>query len=182
MGVEKWGVINKQGKEIAPFIFTNEPSKFVNGYSIIQNAKSLYGYLNAKGNITIEPKYLFASSFNNNKAIVIEGTDWLNAIIKVIDTVDNTMKKIGKNFEYEFVDFIGKQRPFFENDILVCKKEKEYSKAYGGLDSSGKEVIPFIYKYLEPFSCGRAYAETEDKKGFIDTKGNWIIILTKPQY
>ncbi len=182
LGVEKWGVINKQGKEIAPFIFTNEPSKFVNGYSIIQNAMNLYGYLHAKGNIIIEPKYFFASSFNNNKAIVIEGSDWLNAIIKVIDTAGNTIKKIGKNYEYEFVDFMGRERPFFENDILICKKGKEDSKAYGGLDSSGKEAIPFIYEHLEPFSCGRAYAETEDKKGFIDTKGNWIIILTKPQF
>lgn len=53
---------------------------------------------------------------------------------------------------------------------------------YGAIDITGNLKISFQYIRLENFSNNRPYAETESKKGFIDTNGNWAFEIKAEKY
>jgi hypothetical protein len=46
---------------------------------------------------------------------------------------------------------------------------------YGFIDCEGKEVIPFIYDYVQPFFGGLAEVNRNYKLGFIDKTGKEVI-------
>ncbi len=49
-------------------------------------------------------------------------------------------------------------------------------KCWGYIDKDSNVVIPFIYKFLNPFdSEGMAFGQIGDKQGFINTKGETVI-------
>ncbi len=177
-GVEKWGVIDNTGKEITDFIYSNEPSAFYNGLSIIKNTDGKYGYLDRNGRVVIEPKYLFASSFTDGQAIVKEGENVNECLIKIIDSTGKFVKVIGANDELDFTDDIGIVNAIFFNDLIVCKNAQH---KYGAIDKNGKIVIAFEFNYLEPFSCNRAFAKTDNKIGCINKKGNWVFEIVKSE-
>ena len=189
-GSEKWGVIDKAGNLISDLIFTNEPTYFQNNVSVIKDNKNKYGYMNSKGKIFIEPKYVFASSFENGQAIVVEGeNEYSSNSINIIDTSGKIVQTISKskmdsdapfkfirderNTNYNFINI-------FRDGLLTCRNTE--NNFYGAIDINGKTIVPFRFKILEPFSCGRAYVETDTQKGFIDKKGDWVFIFTKASY
>jgi WG containing repeat len=186
-GDDKWGVIDKTGKEITALTYSNQPSDFLDGMSIITNSKNLYGYMDLNGNIALEPKYAFASSFSNNQAVVKEGEYSFKCTIKVIDKTGKTVKELGINDDYIFPKFSILPEPSFANGLLICQSTKPYNEGkfignYGALDNNGNEIIPFKFDMIEQFSCNRAFAKQGEKQGFIDTKGNWIIEIINPEY
>lgn len=77
----KWGFINKKGDLIVDFrndIAITKKAKYPEFSNdrclIIKEKKDIkyYGYINSKGETVIEPKFLNATNFKNNKAIALE--------------------------------------------------------------------------------------------------------------
>jgi hypothetical protein len=51
------------------------------------------------------------------------------------------------------------------------------NRLHGFVDSTGKEVVPLIYKDATGFSEGWAYVLDKDKRGYIDKKGEFVLGL-----
>ncbi len=118
------------------------------------------GYMNAGGKMVINPVYSYAGEFENGFAVVRQEKD---------------------NQEQEgIIDKTGKTVfPFMNADLQVCadgtiiaSKNTATSGAepvvrYGCYGSDGKQILPFDYEFLSPFTNGKAFAQ----KG-----GAWCII------
>lgn len=93
-GKLKWGFLNDKGEEVIEFIYTAEPSDFSNNKAVVKNTKGLFGYVDSSNKIVLEPNYIEAYSFVNDKALV------------KIHNVKVENKK--KNFGYRLIDSNGK--------------------------------------------------------------------------
>ena len=66
-------------------------------------------------------------------------------------------------------------QPASTGDDGILIRAKKNGK-YGFVDKTGKEVIPFVYNYAEPFSDGLARVTNNQwKDGFIDKTGKLVI-------
>ena len=128
----------------------------------------LYGYLDKTGAVKISPKYKYAYSFYNNKALV--------------QTQDN---------KYELIDTDGKVLTTFPYTNMGSLANEDYftftdnsSKKIGYVDSSGKIIIDAKFQsageFIDGFAIvGENYENNELKYGLVNNKGEYVI---KPQY
>ncbi|NDW09331.1 WG repeat-containing protein [Dysgonomonas sp. 520] len=63
------------------------------------------------------------------------------------------------------------EKESFNKKLFVIDSNEKY----GFIDKTGKEVIPCIYDFAQPFSEGMAIVKRDDKYGFINTKGRGVI-------
>jgi len=67
----------------------------------------------------------------------------------------------------------------FSEGLFVASRKPigtaKYVDLMGYVDAEGRTIIPFQYKWAEPFHQGRARANVEAGIGIIDTVGKWII-------
>ncbi|HEX8333590.1 MAG TPA: WG repeat-containing protein, partial [Segetibacter sp.] len=128
-----------------------------------RNAKGLWGYKDAAGNIVVKPKYQFeAHEFSNGVAIV------LNSGLKgygVIDSKGNEVVPPQYNVAYDFVNGLSK----------VCVGGRDIygtGGKWGFIDTKGNVVIPIRYKTINGEFEGDSYARA--------TMGDeWGIIIDK---
>jgi len=118
-GVEKWGFINKKGEVIIDFIFSEIPTEFNNNLSRVKTKDKLYGYIDINGIVVIKPKYIFASGFYNDNALVKKDKTWL--IINSKDEILHEFKKFA-TIAIGFLDHSSKQieiiKTIVENQIF----------------------------------------------------------------
>lgn len=69
-GKYKWGFLNGEGKEAIDFIYTSEPSDFSENKAVVENTNKLFGYIDTKNKIVLEPQFIEAYKFINGKAVV----------------------------------------------------------------------------------------------------------------
>jgi len=133
-----------------------KPFKFDNGK---------YGYKDEKGNIVVRPIYSEASAFSEGLAAV-------------------SLEK-GGIVRWGFIDGKGKVViPFkwggnagdFHDGLAVVTEGFYLDKPtlWGAIDKTGKLVIPLAYTYLSDFKNGKADAELNGKKFFIDKTGKEV--------
>ena len=172
----KWGAIDKTGKTVVDFIYTNKPSNFKNGLSRIKTNKGKYGFINKNGNLIISAEYDWASEFYNGFALVGNYTTSNN--IALPSYLINTSGITINNFsQYYFISVLFPENPQICDGLIKCKNDKNL---YGAIDITGTVKVPFKFVRLENFSNNRAYGETDDKKGFINTNGTWAFEI-KPE-
>jgi len=70
----------------------------------------------------------------------------------------------------------------FETQTTWDNSDSSYYEAvidstvrYGLIDLDGHELLPMVYRVLEPLVPGRLYAEDARRWGVIDEQGNWIV-------
>lgn len=152
----KYGFINKSGKEVIPLIYDNVAFNITEGLISVKQ-KNKCGFINRNNEIIIPFEYDEAYPFFDGIAFVkkenLYGGIDMNNKIKVKFSVE----------ENEF--------PFYSNNLSMFKKEGKY----GYINKKGKIVIPAIYDYAYPFVKGMAYVELNGKSGFINKKGKEII-------
>jgi len=114
------------------------------------------GYLNAKGEVVIQPQFQVASAFSEGLACVCKG-----GLFGYIDTRGEWV--IPPRFQYanDFSDGLAGV-PLGEN-------------GWGFIDRAGKEVIPGRFAWVYGgFRHGIAEVAFDRKRGYINTKGEWV--------
>lgn len=171
-------VIDDQGFQVINeqvSILTSKPYDFIGMYregralfSIRDQDKSLYGYLNLQGREVIPAQYVSGQDFKDGKAVV-QSIDEKYALISPDGVIIQT-------FDYAHVGPLG-------DGGLLAYQEKQDSP-YGYINTKGIVVVPPQYAGALPFENNRATVNTADdyavnRYGLIDTKGNFVI---SPQY
>lgn len=170
---EKAGYINKQGKEVIPFVY-DKAFGFRNGRAWVrQNGQ--WGMIDKKGKVVLpieqkHPNYLYAKE------------------LEALDGYHEGMIAIQKDTLWGYADTTGKiviapkysrAMPFYESMAAVYEGEK-----MGFINKAGKYVIPPVYKWAqgvgewnkEPFYDNRAVAMLpEDNWVLIDKKGKRLL-------
>lgn len=167
----KWGIIDKNGKELTPAIFDKIDLGFVDiGYQLIITAKEDKSAKNYSGY-----KFgLFSTLSNNNITL-----PYYDAVGKI----SGGMISIQLNKKYGFIDSTGRlviapkydYTGDFENGTAVVN----LGKTYGIINKAGKEIVPVKYDDLENLSEGMAVVMVDGKAGYADGYGREVIT---PQY
>ncbi len=166
----KVGYIDTTGKMIIDFTY-DEGQPFSEGKAVVHYT-GYFGYIDRKGNFIVEPTYDFAHPFKENHAFVAIAEDRLRYARPRWGFIDTTGKLI-TDLKYEQI------RDFSEG-LAAVKKPGE---KWGFINYQDSLVIPAIYDRLNSFKNGLAWAEIadENKYGFINKKGEWVILLDKPK-
>jgi len=153
----------------------------------------LYGFINNKGEITIEPIYKNATEFSDGvaKGTTVEGKSYIidtnNNIILNLDSniyvkFENGLAQIRENNRYGFIDKSGNfviesrfdsvLRGFNTEGFAIVEKDNKY----GTIDKSGNFIIEPKYGGIGLYSEGGMSARnSENKMGIIDKYGNVVV-------
>lgn len=183
-GEYKWGFINKDGKLVIDYTYSNEPKPFSNGRTFVLSNDFKWGIIDKEGKLIVEPKFKQVFPYSENLAVVSEYDqkaffeEW-----KIIDVNGKVIKSYPKpKKDDERITFWSG----FQDGLAIV--HKGYGMKHCAVDKTGKEVFKPMYRKINPFNSGRAYAEYFDDKtrkityGYIDKKGNFLIINTPPQF
>ena len=189
---DKFGFIDKTGKEVIPLIYDNAYS-FSNGLAVVAlNGK--YGFIDETGREVIPFKYDGAKAFSEGLARVL--------LKNKCGYIDETGKEVvpfkydfGYNFfegfarvilnnKYGFIDKTGREicpcKYDYAGDFCEELATVKLNDKFGYIDKTGKEVIPLKYDYASEFSAGIAAAELYGNWGYIDKQGNWYMYNKTP--
>ncbi|MBZ0198849.1 MAG: WG repeat-containing protein [Ignavibacteriaceae bacterium] len=167
-GERKWGYIDKNGKKVIDFIYTNKPGNFAEGKAQVTDKDDKTGFIDKNGDVVIETKYAWCSSFKNGMAYVeIPFKETL-----LIDTTGAQLQKFnikGFHIRYDVGDSAN----------YVYSTGGSYR--WGLITYDGKITLPYqSFEYIGPFSDGlaqaRAFVNKKRVHGFINKEGNFIII------
>ena len=134
----------------------------------------LWGFINTKGDLVINPMYPWTGRFNSGLAPVCVGTSKYNCSIGFIDTKG----KFVINPQYEYFDMYDSedswgnypQHGFFEGLARVMVNKK-----IGYIDPTGTMVIQPQFSYGGNFVNGLARVTVNGKMGFINKKGVLVV-------
>lgn len=193
----KYGYINKQGKEIVSPKY-DSAGEFSEGIAPVCK-KNKCGYINTNGEIVIPFKFDSAQKFSEEMAMVCQsykcGFIDLKGNIKILvsDKFDDALpfKKgvsiVEKNKKYGLINKKGQI-------ILPLKFNKLYSfsndlcrinlkNKYGYLNNKAEIVVQPKYDYGDNFSDGLAFIEIGNKAGYINKNDSLIFeIKDKSRY
>lgn len=178
----KWGFIDKNGNVKVDFKFTNEPQSFSDGRAFVAGQNYLYALIDTAGNIIVEPKYEQAFPFENGFAVVSTKEN-NNETFHIINDNGKIIKsyKPAKRDDDKIKFITG-----FVDGLAIVNQG--YGANRGFINTKGMVAIQFFYTNLKPFNSGLAYAEQFDnktkklKKGFIDKKGKFVIVIEKEMF
>ncbi len=130
--------------------------------------KILEGYIDDSGTVTIEPQFIYGTSFVNQKAVVkkSEGT------FAIIDPAGKSL-----------ADFQAEEIIEPSEDSFGFKQGGKSAKLWGYRDMSGKVTIKPAFANVQPFNKGIAIVAQKQKSalhyGLINAKGKFILL---PKY
>lgn len=173
---EKFGLINEDGIELAPFIYDFAYPFNENLACVMKNGK--YGFIDKDGKETIPFVFDKANSFSEGLAYFETGDTYgfINKMGKEVFRLDCdsiSSFKEGRAFisidgKYGFIDKSGKviidciydDVSYFDKGVAVVRK----GVYYGVIDSMGNEAIPIEYDFIK---VGEKFIEaTKDSKSY----------------
>lgn len=184
----KWGFVDNKGNTIITAQYYNT-GNFSNGLCAVQNNKSKWGYINKAGEIVINYQFDRAYDFIDGNAIVELGgkSGVINKKGKyLINPQFNQMINDGKLYLIEQDDkwgwcdkkgriIINPQflyaRPFMGNKLAPVQTDENWG--YVNLD--GRLEINPQFESAYTFNGNVAVVHSNDKIGFIDNEGKYII-------
>jgi len=193
----KFGVIDQSGDFILPPVYDSWLF-FSEGLADIK-FRGKYGYIDKTGKVVIEPVYWNAHWFKDGLApIAKEEENWgyINMAGEVVvpfqyelaEPFHDGMGMITINGLYGYIDVTGKlvipplyfvAEPFSEGLAYVVRDDRKGICA-GFINKSGEVIIKMKSGYHgRRFHDGLAGIQKNDKWGFIDKTGKWVI---KPSY
>lgn len=146
------------GKEhrITEAVF-EDANNFVEDLAVVKlNGK--FGFIDTLGAMAIPCIYDNASAFSEGRSIV-----FYNCKTGILDK-NGVAQLLDKDYEYVY--------PFNEGRSIVV-----YKNRYGVINKQGIEVVPTVYKSIEPFNLNRAIIidTITGLAGAIDTTGSMVI-------
>jgi|GEM_PF-685791 len=154
----KWYILKMDGSKVPVNTEAKEIKRFKEGLAPFVTPKGLCGFVNEKGEVVVEPKYLNVGYFSL-------GLAWVRLENKKIGFIDKTGKMIIEP-KYDVVkefDEVGK-----------CAMAKIGSQFYI-LKSDGSEISVEGVNALKDFNEGIAEAKKGDKWGYVDGNGKWLV-------
>ena len=156
--VDKYGLINIDGKQIIPTVSIipikeNEPYVTKEGdiYNLVHPNGEIIFSTKARTATGLYPLYLF-QTYDEESVL--------------IDKYGKQVKKI-----------ISAERSFVDGALGV-RVRRENTTWYGFIDEEGRTVVDFKYRSLQSFSEGLAVVEREDYvREYIDTSGKTVFVL-----
>ncbi|WP_343672081.1 WG repeat-containing protein [Chitinophaga sp.] len=146
--------------------------------AIVKNKK--FGYIDAKGNYVIQPKYDYMSGFHKGVAAVFEFVDTANRIFHYgyIDSTGKEIVPVIYDVPQEVVQRFSEEAFFGDENSEELVLIKNDQRGLAGLN--GRIILPVNYDHISPEKNGRGYLVTQgDKFGILDPNGREIL---KPQY
>jgi len=152
---KRWFYVNTKGEEILTDVTTDKIFDFKNGVAFIKQ-DNLIGMIDVAGNVILAPKFLKIKKFQNGYAKVQENEQWGLIDIK------------GEYFVKPVYDAISN---VYDGNVIAKKGE-----AHGLIIAGEFKAVDGAQKIWD-FSRNKnnTYAKKDDKVGFIDSKGNWIV-------
>jgi len=152
---KKWFYINTKGEEVLANVTTDKIYDFNNGVAFIRQDK-LIGLIDVAGKVIVAPKYLKIKKFVNGYAKVQENGLWGLIDVKgqyFVKPQYNAISNVyGKNITAKKGE---------ANGLIIAGEFKAMEGIQKIWDFSRNERI--------------TYAKMNDKVGFIDSKGNWVV-------
>lgn len=144
---------------IVVIIATGSMSIFAQKITPKQNSKLKWGYVNEKGKTVIKYKYYAAQEFSEDLAAVatvvpLEGGQETH----IWGYIDKTGKEIIKSGEeksplrYKYIEAKPFSNGLAKVAINYLENNSYWSKKWGYIDKTGKEIIPVKYTKIEDFS------------------------------
>ena len=183
-----WGIFDKNGKEIAPCKYIQEPN-FDKGLAVGE-LSGRYELINPKGEILVHATEEAIKIFNEELYWIKKNDKWelykINGKrIKKAQYDDISEYNDSNDF---FVVRIGNQTGVLDKkgkEVVACKYDKieltqnyivaEKNKLKGVLDKKGKEMIPFKYDFIKELNQNLFKIEINSQYGIIDKAGTEII-------
>jgi len=152
---KRWFYVNTKGEEVLTSVTTDKIYDFKNGVAFIRQEKKI-GLIDASGRVIVAPKFLKIKKFQNGYAKVLENVKWGLIDVKGDYYVKPKYDKIGNVFNGNIVAKKGEL-----SGLLVAGVFKAVSGAQKIWDFSKNSAL--------------TYAKKDDKIGFINAEGNWVI-------
>lgn len=129
-----------------------------NGYCYYSEDGKQYGFLDKNGKVVVEEEFDYCATFDDGICVVgeLKSDEMRYGIINEKGVYTYETQKDG-------LINLGEGRVAF----YKASKEK-----YGIIDKNGNEILGATYDDIEPFSCGLAMVEKNDKCGYIGTNGD----------
>lgn len=166
----KVGFIDTTGKLVIDYKF-DEAQPFSEGKCAV-HVDGHFAFIDKKGNMLVQPTYDFAHSFHENYAFVGMAEDRAKYAHPKWGFIDTTGKLVCE-LKYKFV------HDFSEGLAGVLTQNDKW----GFIDYKDSLVVPDKYDAVYSFKDDLAWAEirSENKCGFINKKGEWVIVFDNPQ-
>lgn len=132
-------------------------------YPIIQD--SLFGYINAKGEVIIKPQFERAAQFNEGLAYFEKDGKYGFINTKGEVVIQPVYKKKSRGWLNLSIEPLGES--FFKEGLAIFHKEEKF----GFMNQKGEEVIPAQFLDAEPFCQGLAQVRMGSQRYFINKKG-----------
>ena len=149
--------------------------------------KRFWGYKNSEGDIAIEPRFSYAQSFANGRAVVRDTTMSIPSKGNEIDMsmfnqngVIDVNGNVVVNFEYSYISQFGKNK---ETWACILGRDEEYGsffKQWVLIDENGKVLMPpsrmwdFVYNSDEGLYVGQMKSFGIVDYTFFDKSGNYL--------
>ena len=152
----KWGAIDKQGREIIPFVYESQ-FNFSEGLAAVER-NGQFGYIDKQGNVVIDFSYGAAERFMDGIAKVYTKVGYEDGSYSMEPF---NIDKNGRE-TYKSVTRI-------KEGLMIVRPR--YGKC-GIIDKNFNEIVPCIYDEIDSRdSDGLLYAKKDGKYGFIDMQG-----------
>lgn len=156
---KKWAIINKNGKQITPFIF-HSPKPFTHNLAVVSTGKKEFYYVDTLGNNVFKTTFDLAYPFQNNVARVCKNKKW------------GLVSNQGFNVTPLMYDFMGE---FTNGNVTVGINTQN-----GLFSTSGKLLLDIDYHTLEFVNSDIVKAEKSGAIGYYSTSSEkWIWPLTR---
>ena len=185
---EKWGCINKNGKEVIPCIYDYIWDISEEYVCVIKDEK--YGYVDRQGKEILPCIYDGISIFSENIVSVIKdgkvgyidknGKEITPCIYEDGGDFFNGIAKVKENGKYGYINSKGEEiipciYNYVSNNILDGLRCVKKDGKYGYIDNQAKIVIQCMYDFATDFSEGIARVGIEGKVGYINKSGKVIV-------
>ncbi len=187
---EKFGYIDKTGKLVIPYQYDFlQTSSFNEGLAVIKDYETKkMGYIDKTGNIVIPCQFSQAFMFNEGLAPV---QDPKTGKYGYIDRTGKLVIPYQFNAAYVFSEgmaAVSNMTSEFIWDYIDPHKQTghiELEEKYGYIDKTGKLIIPYKFKAVEPFNDGVALVYNKERNpwggvyynsaiGYIDKTGEIV--------
>ena len=186
-------VLDTKGPEVA--VATSgilDVKHFSEGFAPIKTADKKVGFINSKGEITIQPQfnsvgyfyggYAWAKTMDNKVGFINTKGEWVIKPAFDVASDFDPVSKVARVKEAEawlYVDIAGNKIYVKDTDVWGdfadgLAKGKQLEKI-GFYNTKGEWIIKPQFEGVREFKNGYAAAKLEGKWGVIDTKGNWVI-------
>lgn len=161
----KWGAIDKNGKQIVPFIYCNVKTNGTRAF--LQNDEGKWGMFTGKDVCSFYYNY---PQYADKYFFAIDDSIHEQANIIVVDNQGKELfrKRLGDmSFEFSHGAFLGRHQVFDEKGKAIIKISdtlqvvnfmdnyvvvRTSKNLFGILDKKGKEVVPLVYKDFFTYS------------------------------